>query len=133
MRARILIASACAALTLAAYSAAALAQAKHPSRPKFLRDEVAKNPAFVEQQLHDICASIQHTLVNMLLNRLQQASAQTGIKTIAIAGGVSANLGLRKRLQAMGDVSGWDIFIPEFQYCTDNAAMIAMVAHMALY
>ncbi|HEX6226236.1 MAG TPA: tRNA (adenosine(37)-N6)-threonylcarbamoyltransferase complex transferase subunit TsaD [Chryseolinea sp.] len=95
----------------------------------FLRDEVAKNPAFVEQQLHDICASIQHTLVNMLLNRLQQASAQTGIKTIAIAGGVSANLGLRKRLQAMGDVSGWDIFIPEFQYCTDNAAMIAMVAH----
>ena len=95
----------------------------------FLRDENRKNPAFVEQNLPDICASIQHTLVNMLLNRLQQASIQTGIKTIAIAGGVSANTGLRNNLQSLGESLGWDIFVPAFQYCTDNAAMIAMAAH----
>ena len=95
----------------------------------FLRDENKKNPAFVEQNLHDICASIQSTLVNMLLNRLQQASIQTGIKTIAIAGGVSANTGLRNRLQSVGEALGWNIFIPAFQYCTDNAAMIAIAAH----
>ena len=95
----------------------------------FLRDESKKNPAFVEQNLHDICASIQSTLVNMLLNRLQQASIQTGIKTIAIAGGVSANTGLRNRLQSVGESLGWNIFIPAVQYCTDNAAMIAIAAH----
>ncbi|HXR80274.1 MAG TPA: tRNA (adenosine(37)-N6)-threonylcarbamoyltransferase complex transferase subunit TsaD, partial [Saprospiraceae bacterium] len=95
----------------------------------FLRDESKKNPAFVEQNLHDICASIQSTLVNMLLSRLQQASTQTGIKTIAIAGGVSANTGLRNRLQSVGESLGWNIFIPAFQYCTDNAAMIAIAAH----
>jgi len=95
----------------------------------FLRDENKKNPAFVEQNLHDICASIQSTLVNMLLNRLQQASIQTGIKTIAIAGGVSANTGLRNRLQSVGESLGWNIFIPAFQYCTDNAAMIAMTGY----
>jgi N6-L-threonylcarbamoyladenine synthase len=95
----------------------------------FLRKETANNPAFVEQNRNDICASIQQTLVNMLLNRLQQASLQTGIKTIAIAGGVSANTGLRKSLQIMGEALGWNIFIPAFQYCTDNAAMIAMAAH----
>ncbi len=95
----------------------------------FLRDERKKNPVFVEQNLPDICASIQHTLVNMLLNRLQQASIQTGIKTIAIAGGVSANTGLRNNLQSLGESLGWNIFIPAFQYCTDNAAMIAIAAH----
>jgi N6-L-threonylcarbamoyladenine synthase len=95
----------------------------------FLRDERNKNPQFVEQNLNDICASLQQHLVNMLLGRLQQASIQTGIKTIAIAGGVSANSGLRKGLQLMGATLGWKIFIPEFQYCTDNAAMIAMTAH----
>ena len=95
----------------------------------FLRDERKKNQVFVEQNLPDICASIQHTLVNMLLNRLHQASIQTGIKTIAIAGGVSANSGLRNNLQSLGDSLGWNIFIPAFQYCTDNAAMIAIAAH----
>ena len=65
----------------------------------------------------------------MLLSRLQQASIQTGIKSIAIAGGVSANTGLRHRLQSLGESLGWNIFIPAFQYCTDNAAMIAMAAH----
>ena len=95
----------------------------------FLRDERVKNAAFVEENLYNICASLQHHLVSMLLNRLQQASAQTGIKTIAIAGGVSANSGLRRNLQSLGETRGWKVFIPAFEYCTDNAAMIAMAAH----
>jgi N6-L-threonylcarbamoyladenine synthase len=95
----------------------------------FLRDERVKNPDFVHQNRDDICASLQHHLVTMLLNRLRQASAQTSIKTIAIAGGVSANSGLRKNLQALGETLGWKVFIPALEYCTDNAAMIAMAAH----
>ena len=65
----------------------------------------------------------------MLLDRLREASIQTGIKTIAIAGGVSANSGLRQNLRTLGESMGWKIFIPAFEYCTDNAAMIAMAAH----
>jgi N6-L-threonylcarbamoyladenine synthase len=95
----------------------------------FLRDEKAKNPAFLEENLHDICASLQQHLVNMLLSRVKLASIQTGIKTIAIAGGVSANSGLRKNLQSTGEALGWQVFIPAFEYCTDNAAMIAIAAH----
>ena len=95
----------------------------------FLRDERNQNPDFVEQNLNDICASLQQHLVNMLLGRLRQASDQTGIKSIAIAGGVSANSGLRTGLLTLGESLGWKIFIPEFQYCTDNAAMIAITAH----
>lgn len=95
----------------------------------FLRDEKQKNPTFVEENLNDICASLQHHLVNMLLTRLAQASEQTGIKEIGIAGGVSANSGLRHSLKEMGNRKGWKIFIPAFEYCTDNAAMIAMAAH----
>ncbi len=95
----------------------------------FLRDEKKKNPTFVEDNLADICASLQHHLVTMLLTRLQQASEQTGIKNIAIAGGVSANKGLRATLAKWGEKYGWEIFIPDIEYCTDNAAMIAMAAH----
>jgi N6-L-threonylcarbamoyladenine synthase len=95
----------------------------------FLRDEKRKNPSFVEQNLNDICASLQQHLVNMLITRLVQASEKTGIKEIAIAGGVSANSGLRKALKETGDKLGWNVFIPAFEYCTDNAAMIAMSAH----
>jgi N6-L-threonylcarbamoyladenine synthase len=95
----------------------------------FLRDERQKNPSFVEQNLNDICASLQQHLVNMLITRLVQASEKTGIKEIAIAGGVSANSGLRKALKEKGDKLGWNVFIPAFEYCTDNAAMIAMAAH----
>jgi N6-L-threonylcarbamoyladenine synthase len=95
----------------------------------FLRDAKAKNPSFVDEHLKDICASLQQHLVTMLLNRVEQASAQTGIKTIAIAGGVSANSGLRKNLELLGEKLGWKIFIPAFEYCTDNAAMIAIAAH----
>jgi N6-L-threonylcarbamoyladenine synthase len=95
----------------------------------FLRDEKKKNPSFVSENLHDICASLQHTLVSMLLSRLEQASDQTGIREIAIAGGVSANSGLRQGLQSVAIRKGWNIFVPAFEYCTDNAAMIAMAAH----
>jgi N6-L-threonylcarbamoyladenine synthase len=95
----------------------------------FLRDEKKKNPAFISENMNDICASLQHHLVWMLLNRMIQASEQTGIKEIAIAGGVSANSGLRKSLQQLGNKRGWNTYIPDFEYCTDNAAMIAMAAH----
>jgi N6-L-threonylcarbamoyladenine synthase len=95
----------------------------------FLRDEKRKNPKFVEQHLNDICASLQHSIITMLLSKLEKASEQTGIRQIAIAGGVSANSGLRQSLKAMAEKRNWDIFIPAFEYCTDNAAMIAMAAH----
>ncbi|HMG90913.1 MAG TPA: tRNA (adenosine(37)-N6)-threonylcarbamoyltransferase complex transferase subunit TsaD [Chryseolinea sp.] len=95
----------------------------------FLRDEKRKNPSFVEDNLNDICASVQQHLVNMLITRLVQASEKTGIKDIAIAGGVSANSGLRKSLKETGNKRAWNVFIPAFEYCTDNAAMIAMAAY----
>jgi len=95
----------------------------------FLRDQKARNPNFVEENMADICASLQRHLVNMLMSRLGQASEQTGIKSIAIAGGVSANSGLRQALAEVGEKRGWQVFIPDFQYCTDNAGMIAMAAH----
>lgn len=95
----------------------------------FLRDEMKVNPNFINENRNDICASLQQHLVKMLLDRVEQASAQTNIKEIAIAGGVSANSGLRNSLKALGDKKGWNIYIPAFEYCTDNAAMIAMAAH----
>ncbi|MBS1545355.1 MAG: tRNA (adenosine(37)-N6)-threonylcarbamoyltransferase complex transferase subunit TsaD [Bacteroidetes bacterium] len=95
----------------------------------FIRDEKQKDPAFVEKNLNDICASLQSKLVSMLMSRLQQASRQTGITEIAIAGGVSANSQLRHALKETGVKLGWKTFIPAFEHCTDNAAMIAMAAH----
>jgi N6-L-threonylcarbamoyladenine synthase len=95
----------------------------------FLRDRKLENPNFVEENLNDICASIQYQLVKMLLQKLEQASKQTTIRQIAIAGGVSANSGLRKALKELGDKNGWSVYIPAFQYCTDNAGMIAIAAH----
>lgn len=95
----------------------------------FLRDEKKKNPQFIEENMNDICASLQTHLVKMLLGRLEQASQQTGITEIAIAGGVSANSELRRKLVALGERKNWNIFVPAFQYCTDNAAMIAIAAH----
>lgn len=94
----------------------------------FLRDNTKKNPAFIPQNLPDICASIQHTLVQMLLTKLKRAARETGIRDIAVAGGVSANSGLRTALTQLGDEQGWNVYIPRFEYCTDNAAMIAMAA-----
>ncbi|CAN5554305.1 tRNA (adenosine(37)-N6)-threonylcarbamoyltransferase complex transferase subunit TsaD [soil metagenome] len=95
----------------------------------FLRDQVKKDEKFIEKNLEDLCASIQHTLVNMLLKKLIKASELTGIKNIAIAGGVSANSGLRKTVAGEAALRNWKIFIPDFQYCTDNAAMIAMAGY----
>lgn len=95
----------------------------------FIRKEVSNNPAFIESRKHDICASIQKHLIQMLLEKLEMASKDLGIKEVAIAGGVSANSGLREALKNLGERHGWRTFIPEFQYCTDNAAMVAMVAH----
>lgn len=95
----------------------------------FLRDELKKNEVFIEENLNDICASIQHTLVNMLLQKLRKAARQYKIKQVAIAGGVSANSGLRNALAEMAVAEGWSTYIPDFQYCTDNAGMIGMAAH----
>lgn len=95
----------------------------------FLRDEVKKDPDFIEKNLHDICASLQAHLVGMLLKRVEQATKQKQIRQIAIAGGVSANSGLRKSLLALAERKQWQVYIPAFEYCTDNAGMIAMAAH----
>lgn len=95
----------------------------------FLQDKTRKNPRFVEENLPDICAGVQYTLIKMLLQKLRKAAKQTGISQIAIAGGVSANSGLRKTLLEMGEKEQWEVYIPRFEYCTDNAAMIAMAAH----
>ncbi|GAB4030391.1 tRNA (adenosine(37)-N6)-threonylcarbamoyltransferase complex transferase subunit TsaD [Spirosoma jeollabukense] len=94
----------------------------------FLRDNSKANPDFIAQNLPDICASIQHTLIQMLLTKLKKAARETGIREIAIAGGVSANSGLRTTLTQLGRELGWNVYIPRFEYCTDNAAMIAMAA-----
>lgn len=95
----------------------------------FLQKQTKTNPAFVAENLADICASIQHTLIKILLKKLTKAAQQTGIKEITIAGGVSANSGLRKTLQETGADNGWQVYIPRFEYCTDNAAMIAIAAY----
>ena len=95
----------------------------------FIRDRKLKEPDFVDKNLADICASLQEHLVQMLVSRVEQACRQTGLRQVAIAGGVSANSGLRKAMVAAGERNGWTVYIPAFEYCTDNAAMIAMVAH----
>jgi N6-L-threonylcarbamoyladenine synthase len=95
----------------------------------FLRDQTAANPNFVQENLPDICASLQHTLVTMLVSRLEEASRVTGIKEIALAGGVSANSGLRKAVLQRAEKNRWRVYMPALQYCTDNAAMIALAAH----
>ena len=95
----------------------------------FLQKQVAMNPNFIEENKADICASVQKTLIEILLRKVKKAMVQTGCKQIAIAGGVSANSGLRSRIQELGAKQGWEVFIPAFSYCTDNAGMIAMAAH----
>jgi N6-L-threonylcarbamoyladenine synthase len=95
----------------------------------FLQRETREAPGFIQENLADICASIQYRIVNILLKKLKRASVQTGIRDICIAGGVSANSGLRNGLQEMGRKYGWNTFIPDFQYCTDNAAMIAITGY----
>ncbi len=95
----------------------------------FLQKETQKNPKFIEENKADICASVQKTLIDMLLRKVKKAMKEKQCNQIAIAGGVSANSGLRSSLQELGAELGWEVFIPAFQYCTDNAGMIAMAGH----
>jgi len=95
----------------------------------FIRDHEKENPNFIQENLDDICASVQHSIVHILLNKLKKAAQQYHIKDIAIAGGVSANTGLRSALAEKAEQLGWNVYIPAFEYCTDNAAMIAIAAH----
>lgn len=97
-------------------------------KDEFLATE-EEQKRFVKENLHDICAAVQARIVSILLNKLKKASVQTGIKTICLAGGVSANTGLRKSFLQMGAKYHWKVFIPAFEYCTDNAAMIALTAY----
>ena len=95
----------------------------------FLQKQLKADPDFISKHLPDICASAQYCIVNILLHKLKKASLQTGIKTICLAGGVSANKGLRNAMQEMAEKYQWKLFIPEMEYCTDNAAMIAVTGY----
>lgn len=95
----------------------------------FLTAQQKRDPDFVTKNRNDLCASIQYTLIKMLLEKLKAAVAQTGIQTIALAGGVAANSGLRSQLERLGTQHGWNVFVPQQAYCTDNAAMIAITAY----
>ena len=88
------------------------------------------NPDFVKDNLNDICASIQYTIVGILMDKLKKAVKQTGITHIAIGGGVSANSGIREALKNAEQKHGWTTYIPKFEYTTDNAAMIAIVGYL---
>jgi N6-L-threonylcarbamoyladenine synthase len=95
----------------------------------FLRDRKKEDPDFIIKNLNDICASVQSKFIDMLMSKLEKASRLTGIREIAIAGGVSANSGLRERLLKEAKKMRWNTYVPELEYCGDNAAMIAMAAH----
>lgn len=95
----------------------------------FIRDNVKLKPDFVEENMPDICASVEKRVVTILLNKLKKAAEAYGIKDIALAGGVSANTGLRQWLHQLGGEMGWNTYIPKFEYCTDNAAMIAIAGY----
>lgn len=97
----------------------------------FIRNEEQRDKDFLKKNLHDVCASVQARIISILLNKVHKAAAQTGIRNICLAGGVSANKGLRAALAEMGIRNKWNTFIPAFQYCTDNAAMIAMTGYYA--
>lgn len=95
----------------------------------FVRDEMAKDPSFMENNKEDICASFQKVLIDILLDKLVKAARQTGIREVTIGGGVSANSGLRNRIEAEGRKRGWNTYLPEFKFTTDNAAMIAIAGY----
>lgn len=95
----------------------------------FLQKESKSNPAFIKDNIADICASIQHTIVEILMDKIGKAVNQTGIKQIAIGGGVSANSGIRKALKDTEIIKKWKVYIPKFEYTTDNAAMIGIVGY----
>lgn len=95
----------------------------------FLQKQIKTDPDFITNNLNDICASAQYTIVKALLKKLEKAAKQYKINQVGIAGGVSANSGLRKALQEYGDKNGWQVYLPKFEYCTDNAAMIGITAY----
>ena len=95
----------------------------------FVQKESKLNPAFVSDNIDDICASVQNRIISILLNKLEAAAIHLGVKDIAIAGGVSANSGLREALQNLANKHQWNTFIPAFEYCTDNAGMIAIAGY----
>ena len=95
----------------------------------FLQKEVKSNPDFIKNNLADLCASIQHRIITILLKKLKMAILQTGITNVCLAGGVSANSGLRKAFLQLCEQYNYNAFIPKFEYCTDNAAMIAITGY----
>jgi N6-L-threonylcarbamoyladenine synthase len=95
----------------------------------FLRDRLAENPNFIEDNKEDLCASLQHTIITILLEKTEKAAKIAKVKDIAIAGGVSANSGLRSALTKLGEEKGWNVYIPEFRFTTDNAAMIGITGY----
>ncbi len=96
----------------------------------FTQKMTKEDPDFVDKNINDICASLQYTIINILMDKLKKASKETGIKSIAIGGGVSANSGIRKALKEGAYKYGWKTFIPKFEYTTDNAAMIGIVGYL---
>ncbi len=96
----------------------------------FIQRETQKDPDFITKNINDICASIQHTIIQILTDKLKKAVKQTEIKQVAIGGGVSANSGIRTKLKQMESSHQWKTFIPKFEYCTDNAAMIGIVGYL---
>lgn len=96
----------------------------------FLQKEIAKNPDFINKNKADICASVQYTIVETLLGKVKRAVRETGIKNVAVAGGVSANSGLRRGLLDLQKSKSWNVFIPKMEYTTDNGAMIAITAYL---
>src|SRR5690606_37093181 len=95
----------------------------------FLRDNLKENENFIEENLNDLCASLQHTIIDILLNKLKKAAKEAGIKEITVAGGVSANSGLRNALKENAKKYHWNLIIPKFEYTMDNAAMIAITGY----
>ncbi len=98
----------------------------------FLQKQQKADPDFITHNLYDICASVQYTIVKALLQKLEKAARKHNIKEIGIAGGVSANSGLREALESCGHKNGWNVYLPKFEYCTDNAAMIGITAYYKL-
>lgn len=95
----------------------------------FLQKNLKEDPDFIQKNMNDICASVQDRIISILMTKLKKAAKQTGIKEIAIAGGVSANSGLRAAITETGEALGWNTYIPAFQFCTDNAGMIAVTGY----
>lgn len=95
----------------------------------FLQKSIKENPNFIEENVEDICAGVQKTLIDNLMIKFIKAAKDLHINQLAIAGGVSANSGLRKKMEELAVEKGFEVFIPKFEYCTDNAAMIAITAH----